>query len=1150
MSAFLHDLPDTNRGPSPSASSGGGSADDRSRRDRPPPPRGAGLPTPSGDEEGPVAPDNDGSALPAGMRDHLEGMLGENFDDVRIHAGDGPAAAAKSLDARAFTVGQDIHLGPGERPNDLALIAHEVAHTVQQRGGAPAVQNKRAVADTGDAAEVEADSVAGAVLAGQPAKVSQSGASDRIHRVPAGQAKPETGKAPEKAAVNKNGFDSPAAEARGCLDVANQGLNLLRGIGGSLGRAYDAAASPGDISGVIAEAKSKRDEYANMTTVSVQQGLGVWTAAFQAAFAAEDSVACGKLAAVQSGLLTALTQVSQAQRVADTAIADAQSRLDALSLSPGADPSGDSVKPAKTPEGKVTLPPHPLTTPKVGNTEISPSVSPGTGQVGVDTSTDIGDPNKNGQKKKVGVGGSVDVVNDSGKLAFEGMTFTPGFTWPGAAVGTEFNVSGEFGGTCTKSPPTFDGKMWSVSYTVGFSVAAGAGASLDTAGPKFGMGGKAGGSRAYGGSKVFATPEAAVAFYEGGLPPIDKMPADLKAIDGMKPGETVTLSTSFDVGLNASGSGTGVTVSVGFSGGKADDAKLTKLDGHKVQVTVRNSDNIGASGSFGSWGMSVGGGAGQGSASSQTVVFDLDTPAGEAAYQKWRQDPDGKLPAHDPGAKPVSSGQGTAKSTSYGGSILWGSGSTTDTTSEFTEGSADGKHSLRTIVGSQTSSSSGSADGKESRTDSLQISQLDKDPQSYTVTTNIDMKGSAKDTNAELARVPQDVHNQTLEFHDEKASGAWQVQSTYTKAQMDLFKHKVASGDFRLRSHAMEGAAGIDPGEDLKKVLADPNISEADKDRAMTAWFSRQGPDAGKDLQDAGIGLPKTTYALAGDKNMSGAAGQQVFDGRLADLEAKLDAGEDPKKLLQAVRMLAADEGARGHACSNPAKYKELPDSARYDMVKGMQANVARAGQLEGKVMAKLGEKGIDAKIDPSSELGALLLGVAEARQQMVEARGVAHAQRQAHDGQGALGHDTARDKVHSSKAGGEGFELARGLYSQADVKWAAALANSTTAEGMQYALNLSDTLSDAGKKMAVHYAGQARNFYHLATNEFELVSHKLGSMVGYLRSTGNFNKELGGLNYGHQSDLWIAMNDGSGLSDPEGLKERWKKAQEEARGE
>lgn len=111
-----------------------------------------------------------GRPLPTSLRSELETALGEDLSTVRLHTCDASATAAESLNARAYATGQDIHFGAGQYdPSSVVgrhLIAHEVAHTVQQRGAAPSVQTMARVSTPGDAAELEAERFAHAFLGG------------------------------------------------------------------------------------------------------------------------------------------------------------------------------------------------------------------------------------------------------------------------------------------------------------------------------------------------------------------------------------------------------------------------------------------------------------------------------------------------------------------------------------------------------------------------------------------------------------------------------------------------------------------------------------------------------------------------------------------------------------------------------------------------------------------------------------------------------------------------------------------------------------------------------------------------------------------------------------------------------------------------
>jgi Domain of unknown function (DUF4157) len=77
-----------------------------------------------------------GKLLDAETRRTMESRIGFDFSKVRIHSDSRAAASAKSLGARAYTVGSDIVFGPGRYAPDTAegrrLLAHELTHVVQQ----------------------------------------------------------------------------------------------------------------------------------------------------------------------------------------------------------------------------------------------------------------------------------------------------------------------------------------------------------------------------------------------------------------------------------------------------------------------------------------------------------------------------------------------------------------------------------------------------------------------------------------------------------------------------------------------------------------------------------------------------------------------------------------------------------------------------------------------------------------------------------------------------------------------------------------------------------------------------------------------------------------------------------------------------------
>ncbi len=77
-----------------------------------------------------------GTPLPSGVRRFMEPRFRANFSQVRIQTGERPAQLNQQVNARAFTVGNQIFFGRDqfqpERQEGRELIAHELTHTIQQ----------------------------------------------------------------------------------------------------------------------------------------------------------------------------------------------------------------------------------------------------------------------------------------------------------------------------------------------------------------------------------------------------------------------------------------------------------------------------------------------------------------------------------------------------------------------------------------------------------------------------------------------------------------------------------------------------------------------------------------------------------------------------------------------------------------------------------------------------------------------------------------------------------------------------------------------------------------------------------------------------------------------------------------------------------
>lgn len=110
-----------------------------------------------------------GTKLDGATAQRMSRGLGSDVSGVRIHSGPVARAKAAEHDATAFALGQNVVMGadaptPGTLAGD-ALLAHELAHTAQQRDAAEdSEQRKKPIGDEDQEAEQDADrAAAGAV---------------------------------------------------------------------------------------------------------------------------------------------------------------------------------------------------------------------------------------------------------------------------------------------------------------------------------------------------------------------------------------------------------------------------------------------------------------------------------------------------------------------------------------------------------------------------------------------------------------------------------------------------------------------------------------------------------------------------------------------------------------------------------------------------------------------------------------------------------------------------------------------------------------------------------------------------------------------------------------------------------------------------
>jgi len=174
-----------------------------------------------------------GDALPGVVRSRMEPAFGASFAGVRLHADATAAQLSDRLNARAFTIGRHVAFGRGEfqpgTPGGDALIAHELAHVVQQGGAAVA---GRALADGTDdrASERDADGAATRAVTAlwSPGLAPARGAGL--------QARPalRSGLRLQRCGSSQKGMKTDAGGKQGKLSVREQRTSAIAEAGASL----------------------------------------------------------------------------------------------------------------------------------------------------------------------------------------------------------------------------------------------------------------------------------------------------------------------------------------------------------------------------------------------------------------------------------------------------------------------------------------------------------------------------------------------------------------------------------------------------------------------------------------------------------------------------------------------------------------------------------------------------------------------------------------------------------------------------------------------------------------------------------------------------------------------------------------------------
>lgn len=189
-----------------------------------------------------------GRPLDAGTRGYMEPRFGHSFADVRVHTDTRADESARAMSAVAYTVGRDMVFGAGAYQPGTAsgrrLLAHELAHVVQQRGsgtpgGPPRVDSTPALEHEASRA---ADAVSRAgpgeqvVVAGSsgPAVQRQSSPSSPSSSGSSGSSSPSDSSPSSSSGSSSSGSGAGGAPAGGgsCrIDVRATKIGATRPLG-------------------------------------------------------------------------------------------------------------------------------------------------------------------------------------------------------------------------------------------------------------------------------------------------------------------------------------------------------------------------------------------------------------------------------------------------------------------------------------------------------------------------------------------------------------------------------------------------------------------------------------------------------------------------------------------------------------------------------------------------------------------------------------------------------------------------------------------------------------------------------------------------------------------------------------------------------
>jgi Domain of unknown function (DUF4157)/Metallo-peptidase family M12B Reprolysin-like len=176
-----------------------------------------------------------GQPLDRSTRAFMEPRFGQDFSRVRVHSDARAAESARAVNAQAYTVGNRIVFGADRYSSSTIagreLLAHELAHTVQQNSWASSTPDSLTVSSPADRSEQEADRAAASVMHGDRPQVEHSATKVARQTSSAGSTTSPNPDAPKADASKTDGFEKwpppKRPEQQGELGVQRNGFGLF-----------------------------------------------------------------------------------------------------------------------------------------------------------------------------------------------------------------------------------------------------------------------------------------------------------------------------------------------------------------------------------------------------------------------------------------------------------------------------------------------------------------------------------------------------------------------------------------------------------------------------------------------------------------------------------------------------------------------------------------------------------------------------------------------------------------------------------------------------------------------------------------------------------------------------------------------------------